>query len=130
MKKKIIYIFLIFLLIITILYQFDNIIESFKPNRVLSAYNNEGLGGIRIVLREDKSFEYILISFLGTEEIIKGQFIIYDSTLILNTNIDILSNTYSINKNEIKFLDKYNHINSFKVYELNESYFNDILFDE
>ena len=119
-------ILLLFLFIIYFLYE-DIIVEYFKPNRVLSAYNNEDLGGIRIILREDKSFEYILVSFLGTEETIKGNFTIYDGTLRLNTNVDLLSKTYTINNSEIKYIDEFNHINSFKIYELNKTYFKDFL---
>lgn len=109
---------------------YENIIESFKPNRVLAAYYREDLGGIRIILREDNSFEYILVGMFGGEETINGKYIIKDSTLELITNADIPLRTYTISESTIVFIDEFNHHNLFEIYELNESYFNDLLFVE
>lgn len=123
--KKLYIIFGVILILITLFLYQDQLEELFKTRRVLSAYNNDGLGGIRIILREDKTFDYVIISILGSQDTYSGKFEISDNNLELVTNQKLMSNKYKINKNNIFFIDEFKYKHTFEVYEYDENYFKD-----
>lgn len=94
----------------------ETIPELFKSDKVLSAFNNEGLGGVKVILREDNSYEYITIDFLGNQEILKGEYSITHDTLYLRTSEEILTyNKFHISEDNLVFKDEWNYEHYFYI---------------
>lgn len=82
----------------------------------MSAFNNEGLGGVKVILREDNSYEYITIDFIGNQEILKGEYIITHDTLYLRTSEEILTyNKFHISEDNLVFKDEWNYEHYFYI---------------
>lgn len=101
----------------------EKIPEIFKADKVLSAYNNEGLGSINIILRENGTFEYITFDFLANHEQLIGKYSIENDTLYLESDKDILSTKYYFRKEYLSYFDDSNLNHRFEVTIFDTNYF-------